>query len=224
MELVTPQSRAEPARPARRVLTKAPAVGPAAARVSGPYLDKATLVRVAADVADRDGWSNLTLSQVAKEVNRHVTSLYAHVDSLDALRREVALLALKELADEVWKSALGRSGEEALVAIAAVERAYSRDHPGRSTAMFTFSRSDDEELRARGLRLAEPIRATFRSFGLDDEQIALAHSVFSSALRGLVLAEITDTFAFGDLDQTHDQLIRLFVVALSSGSWPGVDR
>jgi AcrR family transcriptional regulator len=162
----------------------------------------------------------LTLSQVAKEVNRHVTSLYAHVDSLDALRREVALLALEELADEVWKAALGRSGEDALAAIAAVERAYSRDHPGRSTAMFTFSRSDDDELRTRGLRLAEPVRATFRSFGLTDGQVAMAHSLFSSALRGLVLAEITDTFAFGDLDQTHEQLIHLFVVALSAGTWP----
>jgi AcrR family transcriptional regulator len=195
-----------------------------AARTAGPYLDKETLVRVAADIADRDGWPNLTLSQVAKEVNRHVTSLYAHVNSLDALRREVAVLALEELADEVWKAALGRSREEALVAIAAVERDYSRDHPGRTTAMFTFSRSDDEELQARGIRLAEPIRATFRSFGLDDEQVVLAHSVFSSALRGLVLAEITDTFAFGDaddLDEAHHQLIRLFVVALSSESWPG---
>jgi AcrR family transcriptional regulator len=177
-------------------------------------------VRVAADVADRDGWANLTLSQVAKEVNRHVTSLYAHVDSLDALRREVALLALEELADEVWKAALGRSGEDALAAIASVERAYSRDHPGRSTAMFTFSRSDDDQLRTRGLRLAEPVRATFRSFGLTDGQVVMAHSVFSSALRGLVLAEITDTFAFGDLDQTYGQLIRLFVVALSAGTWP----
>ena len=200
--------------------SRGPARLQAGARPAGPQLDKATLVRVAADVADRDGWANLTLSQVAKEVNRHVTSLYAHVESLDALRREVALLALEELADEVWKAALGRSGEDALAAIAAVERAYSRDHPGRSTALFTVSGSDDEELRARGLRLAEPVRATFRSFGLTDGQVAMAHGVFSSALRGLVLAEITDTFAFGNLDQTHEQLVGLFVVALSSGSWP----
>ncbi len=193
-------------------------------RAQSAYLDRATLVRVAADIADRDGWSNLTLSQVAKEVNRHVTSLYAHVDGLDALRREVALLALEELADEVWKAALGRSREEALVAIASVERAYARRHPGRNTAMATFFRSDDdEELRARGLRLAEPIRATFRSFGLDDEQIAVAHSVFSSALRGLVLAESTETFPFDDLDETHTQLIRLFVVALSTGRWPAAE-
>src|SRR5262245_31173971 len=108
----------------------------------------------------------MTLSQVAKEVDRHVTSLYAHVGGLDALRREIALLALEELADEVWRAALGRTREDALVAIASVERAYARDHPGRNAAILTFRRADDEELAERGRRLAEPIRATFRSFGL----------------------------------------------------------
>jgi AcrR family transcriptional regulator len=190
---------------------------------AGPYLDRATLVRVAADVADRDGWSNLTLSQVSKEVNRHVTSLYAHVDGLEALRREVALLALEELADVVWKAALGRTREDALTAIASVERAYARAHPGRNAAIVTYRAPDDEELRARGRRVAEPIWATFRSFGLDEDQISQAHSVFSSALRGLVLAENTHTFAFPDADETFRQLIRLFVVALSTGSWPGQD-
>jgi AcrR family transcriptional regulator len=193
----------------------------ARAAAAGPYLDKATLVRVAADIADRDGWANLTLSQVSKEVNRHVTSLYAHVDGLEALRREVALLALDELADEVWKAALGRTREDALWAIAEVERDYARAHPGRNAAIVTYRAPDDEELRTAGRRVAEPIWATFRSFGLDEQQISQAHSVFSCALRGLILAEITDTFPFHDLDETHEQLIGLFVAALSTGSWPG---
>jgi AcrR family transcriptional regulator len=193
---------------------------PAAART---YLDKATLVQVAADVADREGWANLTLSQVAKEVDRHVTSLYAHVDGLEALRREVTLLALEELADEVWRAALGRTGEDALVAIATVERAFATRHPGRNEALTAYPATDDEELRARGLRLAEPIRATFRSFGLTDGQVIQAHRVFSSALRGLVRAERADSFVAQDLDETFHQLIRLFVTALSTGSWPGQD-
>jgi len=184
------------------------------------YLDKATLVRVAADVADRDGWSHLTLSQVAKEVNRHVTSLYAHVDGLDDLRRQVTMLALEELADEVWKAALGRTGEDALVAIAGVERTYARKHPGRNTAIMTYRCPGDAELRALGARLAEPVRATFRSFGLDDEQVSLAHSLFSGALRGLIMYELTDT-NFHDLDESHAQLTHLFVAALSTGTWPG---
>jgi AcrR family transcriptional regulator len=186
------------------------------------YLDRPTLVRTAADIADRDGWEHLTLSQVAKAVDRHVTSLYAHVDGLDALRREVALLARDELADEVWRAALGRSREDALIAIATVERAYARDHPGRHAALLTFRRADDDELQERGRRLAEPIRATFRSFGLDDRQVAVAHSLFSSALRGLVQAELTDTFTYHDLslDEALAQLVHLFAVALSTGAWP----
>jgi AcrR family transcriptional regulator len=71
----------------------------ARARTAGPYLDKATLVRAAADLADRDGWSRLTLSKAAESVDRHVSSLYTHVDGLDDLRRQIALLAIDELAD-----------------------------------------------------------------------------------------------------------------------------
>ena len=207
-------------RPAGARSGRAAPLTPVRSAGKGGYLDRATVVRTAADVADREGWSNLTLSRVAKEVDRHVTSLYAHIDSLEDLRREVAVLARGELAAEVWRAALGRTREEALAAIASVQRTYARSHPGRTSAMLMESGLDDDELRSIGLRLAEPTRATFRSFGLDDDQVAIAHSVFSSALRGLIVAEITDTFRFDDLDRTHAELIELFVVAMSTGSWP----
>ena len=67
--------------------------------MTSTYLDRDDLIRIAADVADRDGWNNLTMSSVAKEVDRHVTSLYGHVDGLEGLRREVQLLVFDELAD-----------------------------------------------------------------------------------------------------------------------------
>ena len=143
-------------------------------RTAGPFLDKATLVRAAADLADRDGWSQLTLSKVADEVDRHVSSLYTHVGGLDDLRREVALLGIDELTDEVWRAAIGRSGGEALTAIATVERDFSREHRGRIAAINAYSGVGDDEFRARGARLAEPIRATLAGFGLDDERVAVA--------------------------------------------------
>ena len=189
--------------------------------VTTGYLDKATLVRAAADIADRDGWSNLTLSQVAKQVGRHVTSLYAHVDGLEALRREIALLGMQELGDLLWQAALGRTGEDALRSIASVEREFARVHPGRITAMTALGSRADGELAARGARLAEPLRATLRSFGLDDDHVHQAHSVFSCALRGLVIAQATESFPFEDADRTFEGLIRLFVAALSAGTWPG---
>lgn len=190
------------------------------ARTAGPFLDKATLVRAAADLADRDGWSRLTLSGAAQAVDRHVSSLYTHVEGLDDLRREVALLAIDELADEVWRAALGRSGGDALTAIATTERDFSRTHRGRIAAINGYSGTDDVAFRARGARLAEPIRATLAGFGLDDEQVAIAHRVFSAAVRGLAQAPVE---AAGDrraADDALTQTVELFVTALGSGSWP----
>ena len=193
---------------------------PARTRPAGPFLDKATVVRAAADLADERGWSQLTLSRVAEAVDRHVSSLYTHVDGLDALRREVALLALEELADEVWRAALGRSGRDALMAIATVERQFSRDHPGRIAALNAYAGVSDPDVSARGARLAEPIRATLAGFGLDADRVAVAHQVFSAAVRGLVSTEAHTPAGAAEVDDVIVQTVDLFVTALESGTWP----
>ena len=175
-------------------------------------VDRPTVVRVAAEVADRDGWRNLTLSQVAREVDRHVTSLYAHIDGLDRLRREVALLAFDELADRTGRAAMGRTRDNALRAIASVYADYARAHPGRTEALLTTPVGEDPDLVARALRLAEPIRATLRSYGLEDGQVVAAHRVFSATVLGLVRGD-------ADADGLR-HAVDLFVVGLTSGRWP----
>jgi AcrR family transcriptional regulator len=182
------------------------------ARVAPRFLDRDAVVRAAADLADRDGWRAVTLSQVAKEVDRHVTSLYAHVDSLAALRRAVALLAIDELSDAVWRAALGKVRGEALQAIAEEYRGYAISFPGRAAAITSEHDTQDTELAARGARLAEPVRATLRSFGLDDRQAAVAHHVFSATIDGFVHTRR------GKRD--FDQAVGLFLLGLSSGEWP----
>jgi AcrR family transcriptional regulator len=174
------------------------------------FVDRATVIRTAAELADRDGWRALTMSQVAKELDRHVSSLYAHVDSLADLQREVGLLGLDELADAVWRAVLGKVRADALAAIADVYVDYARRHPGRGVAMREADQSDPEVV-ARGLRLAEPIWATFRSFGVDEDHVLAAHHVFSATVLGLAQRP--------DLDDLP-QAVALFVLALESGQWP----
>ena len=182
---------------------------PQARARAGGFVDRDTVVRTAADLADRDGWHALTMSQVAKELDRHVSSLYAHVESLADLRREVALLALDELADAVWRAVLGLVQEDALQAIADVYFDYATRHPGRAAA--TVDIRNDEEVAARGAHLAEPIWATFRSFGLDDAQVKVAHGVFSATITGFARR--------GNKDGVR-QAVALFVIGLRSGEWP----
>jgi len=187
-------------------------------RSTGPFLDRITLIAAAADLADRDGWNELTLSQVAQVVDRHVSSLYSHIDGLDALRRDIALLSVTELADVVWEATVGRSGTDALTAIAEAERDFARAHPGRMAALRSHLGADDQEFKEQAKRIALPIRTVLASFGLNDRQVVVAHRVFSAAVRGLIEPGTP-------LDATEDDAalhatVDLFSIALKSGNWP----
>lgn len=183
-------------------------------KVAPARLDRETVVVAAADLADREGWAAVTLSQVAREVDRHVTTLYAHVDSLAALQHAIAGLGMDELAELVWRAAVGKVKGEALEAIAEVYRRYAIEHPGRTTAMWAVRSSDDPELAVKGARLAEPVRATFRSFGIDADDAVIAHSVFSAVVAGFVRRP-----GGGDPGE-YRHAIGLLLVGLESGAWP----
>jgi AcrR family transcriptional regulator len=168
------------------------------------------VVRAAADLADREGWDALSLAGVAREVGRHATSMYAHLRGIDDLRAAVALLAVGELADRVWTTTIGKVGPDALAAIAREYRSYAQEHPGRTAALSSID-TDDPDTLAPLARLHQPIAATFRSFGLDEAQAAIAHKVFGATINGLV--------ATGGADELT-QAVNLFVIAMSTGNWP----
>jgi AcrR family transcriptional regulator len=200
------------------------AVGRGRSRASTEQLDKATLVQIAAQVADRVGWSELTLSEVAREVDRHVTTLYAHINGLDDLRREITLLSLDQLSDEVWRATLGRIQEDALRGIAIVLREYCENYPARAASIVLTKHASDPDQVVKAERLAEPIRATLRSFGLTESQVFHAHRVFSASIWGFAQGEGGELFPDGSVDETFDQLLELFFLALRSGDWPAKER
>lgn len=190
-------------------------------RAVGPFLDRETLIIAAADLADETGWNELTLSKVAETVDRHVSSLYSHVDGLDALRRDIAVLAVTEVGDVVWEASVGRSGADALTAIAEAERDFARLHPGRMAALRSHVGADDPEFKEQAKRIAQPIRTVLGSFGLDAQQVAIAHRVFSATVRGLI--EPGTPLGKADDDLAISATVTLFVTALESGTWPTID-
>jgi AcrR family transcriptional regulator len=193
---------------------------PTRTRSVGQYLDRDTLIATAADLADAIGWNELTLSKVAEAVDRHVSSLSSHVNGLDALRRDIAVLAVTEVADVVWEASVGRSGADALTAIAEAERDFARLHPGRMAALRGHLGSEDNEFTNQAKRIARPIRTVLGSFGLDEQKVAIAHRVFSATVRGLI--EPGTPLGRADDDIALQATVALFVTALESGNWPTV--
>jgi AcrR family transcriptional regulator len=191
----------------------APAGTPARALTPG------TVVSTALDVADREGLDAVTLARVARELGCHVTSLYTHVDSIDDLHTRMLLTAQAALAQQLWEAALGRSGAEALRALATVYRGYGEAHPAQIRLLFAGATTKDPRVVEGAQYMAEPIRATLRGFGIDDEQVRHAHRAYSAAIRGFLVAEAQGAYPI-DADVTFDQIVDLFVLALEGGNWP----
>ena len=73
-------------------------------------LDHDAVIGAAAALVDEQGVGALTLAALAARLGIRSQSLYAHVDGLDGLLRDLALSSVRRLGDELRSSVIGRSG------------------------------------------------------------------------------------------------------------------
>src|SRR5689334_15946990 len=90
---------------------------------AGVGLDQERVIEEAAALADSAGADAVTLAALAARLGVRSQSLYAHVDGLDGLRHDLAVLGQQALADRLGRAVMGRAGEEALRALC---NAYAR--------------------------------------------------------------------------------------------------
>lgn len=177
------------------------------------------LTLAAADLADEVGYDAVTMTVLARRFGVQVASLYAHVRSSDDLRTRVALLALSELAENIGGAVAGRSGRDALAALAHTYREYAQQHPGRSEA--TRRRLDPVTAAASdGVRIAALMRAVIRAYGLDETEQTHAIRLVGSVLHGFVALELAGGFEHSapDSAESWDRAIDALDVVLRH--WP----
>jgi len=186
-------------------------------------LSTAAVVAAAADIADAEGLDRLTLARVAAAAGVRTPSLYNHVESLDDVRRRVALLALRDLADALRDAAVGRAGDDALVAMADAYRAYARRHPGRYAATQRAPAEGDEEMRAAAKGAVDVVLAILRGYGLEGDDAIHAARAVRSALHGFVALEAGGGFGIPvDLDESYERMVRALARGLRDAptTWP----
>jgi len=94
-----------------------------------------TVIAAAADIADRDGWDNVTLANVAGSLGIRTPSLYNHVEGLADLRQKLSAFAANQLKERLNDAAIGQSGKQAFIAIGQSFVGFVRQHPGLYEAM-----------------------------------------------------------------------------------------
>jgi AcrR family transcriptional regulator len=185
-------------------------------------LDHDAVVEAAGALVDEAGIEALTLAALANRLGIRSQSLYAHVDGLDGLLRDLALQSVRELGDQLRSSVIGRSGPAALEAIAEAYWEYANAHPGRYAATIRDPAGDDE-LRAATLRAAEALTRVLESFGLTGADEVHAHRAIWSSIHGFLTLDHAGVMRLpASVRESYRRMIALYADALAPR--PGQSR
>jgi AcrR family transcriptional regulator len=188
-------------------------------------LNRERVVAEAAAVADEVGLDRLTLAAVAERFGVALPSLYKHVDGLDGLRRDLAVLGVRELTRALSKATVGRSGGDALRALADAYRAYAHAHPGRYAASVRAPDPDDVEHTAASAELLDIAFAVLAGYGVTGDDAVDAIRGLRAAMHGYVTLESASGFKMAqDVDVSYQRLIDALGIAFAEWGSTGHDE
>jgi AcrR family transcriptional regulator len=176
-------------------------------------LDAEAVVTAAAALADEDGLAELTLARLAAALGIRTPSLYAHVDGLGDLRARLGARGAREMAEAIQPAAAGRSGADALRAVAAAYRAYAHAHPGTYAA--TQVASDREDNQTAGAAVVGVLVAVLAGYGITGDAAIHTVRAIRSALHGFVSLEREGGFGLPlSLDESYATLVEMIDAGL----------
>ena len=177
------------------------------------------VVAEAGVVADEVGLERLTLAAIAQRFGVTLPSLYKHVDGLDALKRDLAVLGVRELTAALSAAAVGRARRDALHAIANAYRDYAKAHPGRSAAAVRAPDPDDDEYLAASEAAFAVLLAVLDGYEITGEDAIDAIRSLRAAMHGFVTLEATGGFGLPQsVDATYARLIDALDTAFAAWS------
>jgi AcrR family transcriptional regulator len=173
------------------------------------------VVEAALAIVDESGPDALTLARVAERTGVATPSLYKHVEGLADLLRLVKLRVLGEVDEALRAATIGRSGEEALRALAVAYRDYLRAHPHRHP--FVEVAPDDPATTVAADRAVEVAAAVLDGYGLSGPDAVHAIRCLRAAVYGFTHLEAIGGFGRPeDIDTTFAHLLDMVTGGVST--------
>jgi AcrR family transcriptional regulator len=187
-------------------------------------VDLDRILQVSVALADANGFDALTLASVAEQLGIRIPSLYNHVDGLSGLREALTLWTLRQLAEQLRRSAVGKSGDDAVLAVSHAYRAFARAHPGIYTVT-QRAHPDNAEISAAGAEVVDVLIMVLAPYGFSDDDTIHAVRVWRSVVHGFVDLETKGGFGIPlDVDETFRRLMMATLGGLKALSQRGSEN
>lgn len=169
-------------------------------------------------MADAAG-TEVSLAELAAALGVRTPSLYNHIAGQAELRREMALLGLQELRDRMMRAAVGKSGDDALLAVARTYRDFGRKRPGVYATTLRAVDAADAELVEVSDEVLAVLVAVMASYCLDADSAIHAIRGLRSMLHGFVSLEAAGGFGMPlQLDESFEFAMSSYMNGLKLAS------
>ena len=180
-------------------------------------LDHAAVIQAAAELADSKGLEAVSLATLAARLGVRSPTLYHYVDGLTGLRRDLVLLATQDLARRLGRAVMGKAGDDAVLAMAHVYRAFVNEHPGLYAATVQAASPDDTVLIAAQSEIVEIAMRALSAYHMTPEEAVHVVRMLRSLVHGFATIESSGGFGLSvDLDETFERLLTSFLQGLAS--------
>ena len=145
-------------------------------------LNKEIIIHAAKELIEQEGFPAFSMRKLAEMLHVKTASLYAHIDSMEALFTEVGLSALREQRDCLLNAVGEHHGDAAVTALAESYRHFAAEHAELYKLIMQMPSGDDAVLKEAAAMTAEPFMRVLADYRLTEEQ----KMHWQRALRGLM--------------------------------------
>ena len=180
-------------------------------------LNKERVLQTAVDLAGESGGiEELTLTALAAALDVRVPSLYNHIDGIDGLHTDLTLWAGRLLLDRIRQATFGKTGAQALRAMAYAYREFAQEQPALYPLTTSAPNPDETERVALTQEWLQMLLMTMATLGLHGDEALHAIRAFRSLLHGFVSLAAGGGFKMDlNQDDSFDYLIDNYLAAVT---------
>ncbi len=179
-------------------------------------LTTALVTTEAGKLADEVGFENLTISALALRLGVRQPTIYKHVDGTAGLHREMAVLAKLEMANVMRRAAVGRSRDEALLAMGIAFRSWASEHPGLYAATVRAAAPGDVDDENAALEALHVITDVLRGYGLSGDDAIDVTRALRALLHGFVTLQAAGGFGYPvDIDHSFLRAVQALINSIN---------
>jgi AcrR family transcriptional regulator len=177
-------------------------------------ITKDCIIEGAIIIADKKGFKNITLKDIAEYLEIKTPSLYNHISGLEEVYDLLSYKGLESLMSELTNSAVGLSGKDALISMGSAYRKFAKNFPIYYSAIQVVSAGINKSTKELSESIIEILIKVISIYKFTDEKNIHIVRILRSYLHGFTQLEVQSSF---NIEIDIDDSFNLGLNAILSG-------